>query len=117
VAATVELRYSAFLGYSHIDSAWAKWLHAALEGTRVDKDLVGRETPAGPVPRSLRPVFRDRDDFAAGHSLTEQTLTALQASKFLVVLCSPHAAKSHYVDEEIRRFKAGQSRHRRHRRR
>lgn len=104
MAETVEPKYSAFLSYSHHDSTWAKWLHAGLEGTRIDKDLVGRETPAGPVPRSLRPIFRDRDDFAAGPSLTEQTLAALQASKFLVVLCSPHAANSQYVDEEIRRF-------------
>ena len=103
---TAAFKYSAFLSYSHHDSGWAKWLHAALEGTRIDKDLVGRETPVGPVPRTLRPIFRDRDDFAAGHSLTEQTLAALQAAKFLIVLCSPSAANSRYVDEEIRRFKA-----------
>jgi hypothetical protein len=38
--------------------------------------------------------------------LTEQTLAALAASKFLVVVCSPHAAQSKYVNEEILRFKA-----------
>jgi hypothetical protein len=99
-------KYRAFLSYSHRDKSLGKWLHAALEGYRVDKDLVGRETPVGPVPKTLRPIFRDREDFAAGHSLGEQTLTALQASQFLVVLCSPNAAKSHYVNEEIRRFKS-----------
>jgi hypothetical protein len=100
------LRYRAFLSYSHADTAWAKWLHRALESYRIDKDLVGRETAVGPVPKSLRPVFRDREDFAAGHSLTEQTLTALEASQFIVVICSPNSARSKYVDEEIRRFKA-----------
>jgi hypothetical protein len=68
--------------------------------------LVGRDTPAGPVPKTLRPNFRDREDFAAGHSLTAQTLAALEASQFLIVLCSPNAARSKYVNEEIRRFKA-----------
>ena len=101
-----EFKYRAFLSYSHADTTWAKWLHKALEGYRIDKDLVGRETAYGPVPRTLRPIFRDRDDFSAGHSLTEQTLAALEASQFLIVICSPNAARSQYVNEEIRRFKA-----------
>ena len=102
----VTFRYRAFLSYSHRDTAWAKWLHAALEGYRIDKDLAGRATPAGPVPKTLRPIFRDREDFSAGHSLTEQTAAALETSRFMVVLCSPNAARSPYVNEEIRRFKA-----------
>jgi tetratricopeptide (TPR) repeat protein len=106
LAETVAIRYRAFLSYSHRDTAWGKWLHSALEGYRIDKELVGRQTSAGPVPKTLRPIFRDREDFSAGHSLTEQTLAALEASQFLIVLCSPIAAKSKYVNEEIRRFKA-----------
>jgi hypothetical protein len=99
-------RYRAFLSYSHRDTAWAKWLHRALETYRIDKDLVGRETAHGPVPKTLRPIFRDREDFSAGHSLSEQTLSALEASEFLIVVCSPNAARSTYVNEEIRHFKA-----------
>jgi hypothetical protein len=99
-------KYRAFLSYSHRDAAWAKWLHRALETYRIDKDLVGRETAHGPVPKTLRPIFRDREDFSAGHSLSEQTLAALEASEFLIVVCSPNAARSAYVNEEIRHFKA-----------
>jgi tetratricopeptide (TPR) repeat protein len=106
VAETAPFRYRAFLSYSHRDKAWGDWLQRALEGYRIDKDLVGRQTPAGPVPKTLRPIFRDRDDFSAGHSLTEQTIAALEASQFLLVLCSPNAAQSQYVNEEVRRFKA-----------
>ncbi len=98
-------KYRAFLSYSHRDTKWAKWLHKALEGYRIEKDLVGRETPLGPVPNTLRPIFRDREDFSAGHSLTEQTLRALESSQSLIVLCSPDAARSKYVNEEIRHFK------------
>jgi len=58
------------------------------------------------VPKGLRPIFRDRDDFSAGPSLTDQTLAALAASQFLIVLCSREAARSRYVNEEIRQFKA-----------
>ena len=99
-------RYRAFLSYSHRDTQWGKWLHGALESYRIDKDLVGRQTRAGAVPKALRPIFRDREDFSAGHSLTEQTSSALLSSQFLVVICSPNAARSQYVNEEIRRFKA-----------
>ena len=98
--------YHAFVSYSHRDKAWGEWLHGALEGYRIDKNLVGRDTAGGPVPATLRPIFRDREDFSAGHSLTDQTQAALAASKFLVVVCSPHAAQSKYVNEEILRFKA-----------
>jgi tetratricopeptide (TPR) repeat protein len=106
LGAAIPFKYHAFVSYSHRDKAWGQWLHAALEGYRIDRDIVGRETPAGPVPRTLRPVFRDREDFAAGHSLTEQTNAALESSQFLVVVCSPNAARSPYVNEEIRRYKA-----------
>jgi hypothetical protein len=40
VAQTTAIKYRAFLSYSHRDIRWAKWLHAALEGYRIDKDLV-----------------------------------------------------------------------------
>ncbi len=106
MAETAAYKYRAFISYSHADTAWAKWLHRGLEAFRIDKDLVGRETPPGIIPKSLRPIFRDRDDFTAGHSLTEQTLAALDASAALIVLCSPAAAKSTYVTEEVRLYKA-----------
>ena len=64
MAETLPFKYRAFLSYSHHDNGWAKWLHARLEGFRIDEDLIGRETPVGPVPRTLRPIFRDRDDFS-----------------------------------------------------
>src|SRR5262245_52646609 len=102
----VVLKYRAFLSYSHADTGWAKWLHAKLEGFRIDKDLVGRETATGQIPKTLRPIFRDREDFTAGHALNDQTLAALDASAALIVICSPSSAKSHYVNEEIRLFRS-----------
>jgi hypothetical protein len=95
---TTSFGYVGFLSYSHLDTAWGKWLQRALEGFAVDKDLVGRETPAGTIPKTLRPIFRDREDFAAGASLANQTLAALEASQFLIVICSPNSAQSKYVN-------------------
>jgi hypothetical protein len=88
VAEPAAIRYRAFMSYSHRDTAWAKWLHKALESYRIDKDLVGRETAVGPVPRTLRPIFRDREDFSGGHTLTAATVAALDASAALLVLPS-----------------------------
>jgi hypothetical protein len=67
--ASVPLKYRAFLSYSHRDSATARRVHTRLEGFRIDKDLVGRDTAMGPVPKQLRPIFRDRHDFDAGGGL------------------------------------------------
>ena len=99
-------QYKAFLSYSHADEVFARWLHRQLEGWKVPRDLVGRVTPTGAVPRTLRPVFRDRDDFSGGSSLKDATIKALEASEFLVVICSPNSAASQYVNEEVRLFKA-----------
>ena len=104
-----EFKYRAFLSYAHVDTAWGKRLHRQLEVFRIDKDLAGRETPCGPVPKTLRPIFRDREDFTGGHSLTDATIAALDASAALIVLCSPVAATRPAVNEEVRLFR---SRHR-----
>lgn len=101
----VNFRFRAFISYSHANSNWAKWLHSQLERFHIGKDIAGRVTPTGVIPKTLRPIFRDRDDFTAGHTLTEQTLAALDGSAALIVLCSPQSATSRYVNEEVRLFK------------
>jgi len=99
VAEVVPFKYLAFLSYSHRDTAWAKWLHGRLEGFRIDKDLIGRQTPVGPVPKTLRSILRDREDFSGGHTLTEATVTALDAAAALIVLCSTESASRPAVNE------------------
>src|SRR5215475_10296644 len=106
VAEPAAIRYRAFMSYSHRDTAWAKWLHKALENYRIDKDLVGRETPAGPVPKTLRPIFRDREDFSGGSTLTAATVAALDASAAVLVLCSTVSASRPAVNEEVRLFRS-----------
>ena len=81
MAEPAAIRYRAFMSYSHHDTTWAKWLHKALEDYRIDKDLVGRETPLGALPKTLRPIFRDREDFSGGSTLTEpRSMLRLQCS-------------------------------------
>jgi|GEM_PF-666204 len=100
-----EFRYKAFISYSHADKAWAEWLLKSLESYRVPSNLVGRRTDFGLIPARLAPIFRDRDELPAAHRLTDRLFEALRASEFLIVLCSPRAAKSKLVNREIIEFK------------
>jgi hypothetical protein len=99
-------RYWAFISYSHKDSDRAAKIHRRLETWRVPKNLVGRVTSAGAIPRRLFPIFRDRDELSGGENLDEVLKAALKQSRYLIVLCSPSAAASRYVEDEIRFFKA-----------
>ena len=103
--APVYFKYHAFLSYAHADVRWGKWLHGQLEGFRIDRDLAGRETSRGIVPKTLRPIFRDREDFSGGHSLTDATVSALDQSSALIVLCSMASATRPAVNEEVRLFR------------
>ncbi len=96
----------AFLSYSHADQAIARRLHAAIEAWEVPVRLRGRETAGGPAPRRFRPVFRDRDELAADPDLKATVAANLAGSAWLIVVCSPAAAESPWVAEEIRLFKA-----------
>ena len=98
-------RYMAFLSYSHQDASEAEWLHEALEGFKVPTRLVGQLTDLGAVPKKLTPIFRDRHELAAAPDLGDEIEEAIAGSRFLIVLCSPAAAKSRWIDEEIACFK------------
>jgi tetratricopeptide (TPR) repeat protein len=101
---TRPCRYRAFLSYSHRDERWAQWLHRALERYRVPRRLVGQITEAGEVPARLAPVFRDREELSSAASLSREVDAALDQSAALIVVCSPAAARSRWVNQEILAF-------------
>lgn len=100
-----KFKYTAFISYSHADKAIVEWLHRALEGYKIPKGLVGRETPKGRVPEKFKPFFRDRDDLSAATNLSASIKKAMGQSQFLIVVCSPEAAASEWVAKEINEFK------------
>ena len=79
-----QVRYKAFISYSHHDERWAKWLHRNLESYRPPKQLRNSG--------SLKPIFRDRDELAASNNLTASIDAALNAAENLIVICSPSSA-------------------------
>ncbi|MEQ1499103.1 MAG: TIR domain-containing protein [Novosphingobium sp.] len=100
-----DFRYKAFVSYSWADAAWGKWLHRAIETFRTPKVLVDSEGRNGPVPARLFPLFKDREEEAAGSSIGAAVESALASSEFLIVVCSPRSAQSKWVDREIAWFK------------
>ena len=105
-------QYKAFISYSWSDKEWGAWLHRTLEIYRTPKQLVGAETPLGPAPTRLHPIFKDREEEAAGHGIGAAIEEAMGASEFLIVLCSPRSAKSKWVNREVAWFKTRKSKER-----
>jgi hypothetical protein len=96
--------YRAFISYSHRDRAIAVWLHKALEHYRIPKELHGTPGRDGPIPNNLFPIFRDRDELSSSSDLSLSIKQALGASAYLIVICSPSAASSRWVNQEILSF-------------
>lgn len=99
------MRYWAFISYAHDDERWAAWLQRALETYRLPRRFGNANQDKGEIPRRLVPIFRDREDFASASDLTEQIEAALDSSRTLIVICSPSAARSRWVNQEIKRFR------------
>jgi WD40 repeat protein len=88
-------QHDVFISYSRVDAAFARALQRALESYRPPREL-GR-----PV-RSLN-VFRDEKDFT-GVEYHESIRRYLGKSAKLIVICSPAARQSAFVNEEIQAF-------------
>lgn len=98
-------KYKAFISYCFADRQWGDWLHRALEVYRTPKSLVGKQTPIGPVPRRLHPIFKDREEEAASAGITASIEQGLDNSEFLIIIGSPRSAKSKWVNHEVAYFK------------
>jgi len=105
ILAPARPRFAAFISYSHRDMDCARWLHKAIETYRVPRALVDTGGDFGEVPARLRPVFRDEDELAGAAELGPKLHGALAKSNALIVICSPAAARSIWVDKEIRTFR------------
>lgn len=96
-------RYAAFISYRHVepDRRWARWLHRALEAYQVPRAL-GR---ARELPRRIGRVFRDEEELSASADLSAEIRSALEQSRFLVVVCSPRTPASVWVNREVELFR------------
>ena len=88
-------QYDAFISYSRKNEDFAARLEQALENYRPPKGLE--------APQRRLNIFRDKHDFKVGdyHQNLEKSL---MASAKLIIICSPEARSSQFVNEEIRQF-------------
>lgn len=114
-----ELKYWAFLCHSHEDNrapgaglsaadrrCWGDWLRTALDSFAIPAEFIGQVNGRGVLtPERIAPVFQAEAGPAADATLGPETRAALEQSKCLVVICSPHSAKSLQVNEVVRYFK------------
>jgi hypothetical protein len=87
--------HDAFISYSRKDAVFARALEKALERYRPPKEL-------GAPQRHLE-VFRDEGDLT-GVEYTASIERYLADSSKLILICSPNARASPYVNDEIERF-------------
>lgn len=87
--------HDAFISYSRRDRAFAVVLEKALKGYRPPSGV-------GAAQRYVD-VFRDESDFTGTDYFTAIE-AHLRQSRKLILLCSPAARASRFVDDEVRRF-------------
>ncbi|MDQ3130697.1 MAG: TIR domain-containing protein [Acidobacteriota bacterium] len=92
---TKSYKYDVFISYSRKNEAFAGKLEQALESYKPEKDLK--------VPQRFIEAFRDKEDFT-GSNYHKSLLKNLNDSSKLIVVCSPEARESRYVNDEIKQF-------------
>ena len=90
-----EKLHDAFISYSRKDRAFASLLEKALEAFSPPK--------IGNIPQKHLEIFRDEEDFT-GTDYHKAVSKHLQDSRKLIVICTPAARASQYVNDEIRVF-------------
>lgn len=92
----------AFISYKREDEAWAKWLQKKLEHYKLPIEI-RKKHPNLEFSERPRHVFKDTTDLSGG-VLAKAIKEGLDSSKFLIVICSPRAAKSEWVCKEVQNF-------------
>lgn len=93
-------KYFAFISYNSHDIAWGKRLQRKLESYRMSATLCSEY---GWQRKPINPVFFAPYDIQPG-GLSQEIQDRLNASRHLIVICSPHSAKSEWVGKEIEYF-------------
>ena len=93
--------YDAFISYRHLqlDKAVAKRLHTLIETYHIPKSV---QKLSG--KKKMGKVFRDEEELPLATSLSDNIRTALDASQWLIVVCTPALLESRWCLFEIDYF-------------
>jgi len=95
-----QYKFFAFISYNSHDIKWGKRLQKKLEHYRMPATLCSER---GWERTPINPVFFAPTDIQPG-GLSKELQDRLIASQHLIVICSPHSAKSEWVGREISFF-------------
>ncbi len=95
-----QYKYFAFISYSSHDQDWGRRVQRKLEHYRLPSMLCSLH---GWTRKPMKPVFFAPTDIQPG-GLSEELQQRLEASRNLIVICSPHSAQSEWVGREIEYF-------------
>ena len=100
----IQKKYTniAFISYKREDEAWAKWLQKKLEHYKLPTEI-RKKKPDLEFYECPRHIFKDTTDLSGG-VLAEEIKKGLDSSKYLIVICSPRAARSKWVCKEVQNF-------------
>ncbi len=95
------MKYDAFISYRHApaDIEVSEQIHKRLERLRVPGSI--RKTTG---KKRIQRVFRDQEELTVSSSLSDEILSALDESEFLIVICSPRTPESEWVENEVSYF-------------
>jgi len=95
-----EYKYDAFISYRHLepDKSAASKLQKLLESYNPPKSVM-------PKKFSKWRIFRDETELSSSSNLSTEIKSALEKSKFLIVVCSEKTKLSRWCMEEISYFK------------
>ena len=97
-------KYDAFISYRHseLDKYVAENMHRVLENYELPKNLKEKLNINGKV---FKRIFRDREELPLSSNLEDPIISALNDSKYLIVICSPRLKDSLWCKKEIQTFK------------
>ena len=95
-----DYQFDIFLSYSRKDEEFGKRLEEALETYNLPKGVNPRS-----ISRKRLNVFRDKKDLVPSDSDYYKSIEGyLRRSRYLLVICSPNARSSEYVNQEIQTY-------------
>lgn len=105
-ATGTAFRYDAFISYASGTREGKGSTFDRRVGERLQRLMETYRAPRGHGRRPARigRVFRDRDELHATNDLSEMLREALAGSRYLVVVCSPRARASRWVNREVAEF-------------
>lgn len=94
-------RYNAFISYRHcpLDSKIATEIQRGLERFSIPRAI---QKSSG--KKRISRIFRDKEELSLTEDLNETIRIALEESEYLIVICSPSAKESIWVQKEIEYF-------------